>query len=85
MYIYTTTKLKHVLLVSYIDIIIYEYQKDHEFYIENMCLRLSCIIIDITKLSTPCELLKGVGGSCPNGELCDDTYGIAKCVYVYTF
>lgn len=80
--IYTTTKLKHVLLVSYIDIIIYEY---HAFYIENMCLRLSCIIIDITKLSTPCELLKGIGGSCPNGELCDDTYGIAKCVYVLTF
>lgn len=50
-----------------------------------MCLRLSCIIIDITKLSTPCELLKGIGGSCPNGELCDDTYGIAKCVYVFTF
>lgn len=37
-------------------------------------------ISNITKLSTPCELLKGIGGSCPNGELCDDTYGIAKCV-----
>lgn len=26
--------------------------------------------------------MKGIGGSCPNGELCDDTYGIAKCVLI---
>lgn len=40
-------------------------------------------MIDITKSSTPCALLKGIGSSCLNGELCDDTYGIAKCVYVF--
>lgn len=72
-------------LVSFINIIIYEYHNNHAFCIYNICLYLSYIIIDITKLSTPCALLKGIGGSCPNGELCDDTYGIAKCVYVLTF
>ncbi|XP_065942458.1 uncharacterized protein [Magallana gigas] len=39
-------------------------------------------VSNITKSSTPCALLKGIGGSCPNGEICDDTYGIAKCVLV---
>lgn len=72
-------KLKYVLFVLYIDIIIYEY---YVFYIENMCLCLLCIIIDIMKLFILCELLKGIGGFCLNGEFCDDIYGIVKCVYV---
>lgn len=40
------------------------------------------IIIDIIKLFMLCVLLKGIGGLCLNGEICDDIYGIVKCVYV---
>nr|XP_022320309.1 uncharacterized protein LOC111122711 isoform X2 [Crassostrea virginica] len=37
-------------------------------------------INNITHSSTPCMVLKSIGGSCPVGQICEDSIGIATCI-----